>query len=212
MPGLFSLSVIRLVLPMLVPAGSGIHEIIIKKSRFISEITPVADPEAARAVLKAKKAEHPDAAHVVHAFICGDQRQFMGMSDDGEPSGTSGKPVIEILKGRGITNLIITVVRYFGGTKLGTGGLVRAYSEAAAGVLDKLKTSELIHYRRFELKADYQFFNLIKSLFEELETVDLEEIFGTDIRIIGNVPMDKASELESRCIDLTNGTAEIEII
>lgn len=197
---------------MLVPDGSGLHEIIIKKSRFISEITPVTNPEVARAVLKAKKAEHPDAAHVVHAFICGDQRQFMGMSDDGEPSGTSGKPVLEILKGRGITNLIITVVRYFGGTRLGTGGLVRAYSEAAAGVLDKLKTSELVHYRSFELKADYQYFNQIKSLLEELNTADLEENFGTGIRVKGNVPEVSAEELKSRCIDLTNGTAEFELI
>ncbi len=194
---------------MLVPDGSSIHEIIIKKSRFIAETMPAESPEAARLLLKQKRTEHPGAAHVVHAFITGEQRQYMGMSDDGEPSGTSGKPVLEVLKGRGITNIMLTVVRYFGGTKLGTGGLVKAYSEAAAGALDALSTTELIKYRRFTISADYHFFQPLKTIIEDNDCIIDDESFGTGVDIIGRVPEDLALKLASAVTDISSGRAEV---
>ncbi|MDC7226225.1 MAG: YigZ family protein [Spirochaetales bacterium] len=196
---------------MLIPDGCSAFELLIKRSRFISETAPVSSPEAARELLKNKKLEHPDAAHVVHAFIAGDDRQYMGMSDDGEPSGTSGKPTLEVLKGRGITNILLTTVRYFGGTKLGTGGLVKAYSEAAAGALDKLSTRELIKYREFQITADYHFYQPLKTIILEHECRIEDENFGIGVDLGGFVPVDKADALEAAVIDASSGRAEIII-
>lgn len=196
---------------MLIPDGTSSFEHIIKKSRFIAETMPAETPEEARLLLKNKKLEHPDAAHVVHAFISGEQRQFMGMSDDGEPSGTSGKPVLEILKGRGITNIMLTVVRYFGGTKLGTGGLVRAYSEAASGALDRLRTAELVNYSRFEISADYHFYQGIKNMLNDYDCRIEDESFGTGVELSGFVPAHKSKELVLGVTDLSSGRAEIRI-
>ena len=114
-------------------------ECVIKGSRFISEIFPVTTQNEARELLKAQKTKYFDATHVVHAFIIGDTAGIMGMSDDGEPSGTAGRPVLDVLKGSGITNIMLTVTRYFGGTLLGTGGLMVAYREAAKAALDKMQ-------------------------------------------------------------------------
>ena len=196
---------------MLIPEGISVFECIIKKSRFIAETLPVETPEEAREHLKKKRLEHPDAAHVVHAFITGEQRQFMGMSDDGEPSGTSGKPVLEILKGRGITNIMLTVVRYFGGTKLGTGGLVRAYSESAVGALDRLKTVELVKYSAFSVSADYHFYQGIKMLLEEYGCRIDDESFGTGVEIKGAVPQDNEQPLVNAVKDLSSGQVLLDL-
>ena len=106
-------------------------EIVIKNSRFISEVFPVETQAQAREKLHEVKQKYFDATHVVHAFSVGLKSETFGMSDDGEPSGTAGRPVLDVLKGSGITNILLTVTRYFGGTLLGTGGLVHAYSESA---------------------------------------------------------------------------------
>ncbi len=194
---------------MLVPDGSSSFEIIIKKSRFIAEACRSESPEEARNLLKQKRLEHPDAAHVVHAFIAGESAQYMGMSDDGEPSGTSGKPVLEILKGRGITNIMLTVVRYFGGTKLGTGGLVRAYSDAAAGCLDGLKTLQLVKYREFSISVDYHLYQPLKTVLLGCGCRIGNESFGTGVDIDGWVPEDKANLMKDEVVELSSGRAEI---
>ncbi len=194
---------------MLIPDGTSLFELIIKKSHFIAETQPVNSPEAARELLKSKRLEHPDASHVVHAFITGDQRQYMGMSDDGEPSGTSGKPALEVLKGRGITNIMLTIVRYFGGTKLGTGGLVKAYSESAAGALDRLAVTELVKYRSFSVSADYHFYQPLKTIILEHCCMIEDEAFGTGVDISGLVPEGKAESLSEAVADASSGRAEI---
>ena len=196
---------------MLIPDGSSCFELIIKKSRFIAETAPVESPEEARALLKQKRLEHPEAAHVVHAFIAGNDRQYMGMSDDGEPSGTSGKPVLEVLKGRGITNVMLTVVRYFGGTKLGTGGLVKAYSESASGTLDRLKTRELIKYRAFRIISDYHFYQPLKAAVLDKDCIIEKEDFGTGVEIVGRVPDSAVDMLSAEVTELSSGRAEITL-
>lgn len=196
---------------MLIPDGCSAFELIIKKSRFIAEAAPVETPEAARGLLKLKRLEHPDANHVVHAFITGEDRQYMGMSDDGEPSGTSGKPALEVLKGRGITNIILTIVRYFGGTKLGTGGLVKAYSESAAGSLDRLKTRPLIKYCEFSISADYHFYQPLKTIVLAHKCRIENEAFGTAVDIDGFVPVEQVDLLAAAVTDASSGRAEIII-
>ena len=113
------------------PAQNAAAEISVKKSRFIAEIFCAATAEAARALIKAQKARYADASHVVHAFVAGSKGETRGMSDDGEPPGTAARPVMNALTGARYTNVLLTVTRYFGGTLLGTGGLSRAYAEAA---------------------------------------------------------------------------------
>ncbi len=196
---------------MLIPDGGSRFELEIKRSHFIAEITPIANPEAAREILKQKRREHPDAAHVVHAFTAGDERQYMGMSDDGEPSGTSGKPALEVLKGRGITNVMLTIVRYFGGTKLGTGGLVRAYSESAAGALDRLKTVPLIKYRGFSIKIEYSLYQPLVTLAEKYKCKIENETFGTGVEVRGLVPEAGAAAFGLDVTDLSSGRAEVSL-
>ena len=107
--------------------------LIVKNSRFLAELFPVATQEGARTILAAQKSRWPDIRHVVHAFAIGPQANILGCSDDGEPAGTAGRPALEVLKGSGVTNVLLTIARWFGGTKLGTGGLVHAYGDAARG-------------------------------------------------------------------------------
>ena len=122
---------------LLVPISSECSEIIIKGSRFLAESFIISSQNQVREILKSQKQKYSDSTHVVHAFIAGKNGEIMGMSDDGEPSGTAGRPMLDVLKGRNCTNLMITVTRWFGGTLLGTGGLVHAYGDCTKSVLEK---------------------------------------------------------------------------
>jgi len=143
---------------MLIPLKTVSVEIVIKKSRFIAIATPLDSPEQAKSHILQSRKEHPDASHVIHAYILGKRGDLFSMSDDREPRNTAGRPVLEVLKGSGITNILVIVIRYFGGTKLGTGGLVRAYSAAAKEALSCIPVEELIHCSLWGFTQ-----NLIKS-------------------------------------------------
>ena len=110
-------------------------ELEIKKSRFLAEVFPVVSQTEARSLLKQQKEKYEDATHVVHGFVLGPAAEILGMSDDGEPAGTAGWPVLDVLKGRNCTNILLTVTRWFGGTLLGTGGLVKAYGDSAKAAI-----------------------------------------------------------------------------
>ena len=109
----------------------GTDEIVEKKSRFIGYAQPVSSEEEAYAFVESVKKKHYDARHNCHAFAIGKENTLYRFSDDGEPQGTAGKPILEVISGNQVTDICIVVTRYFGGTLLGTGGLVRAYTEAA---------------------------------------------------------------------------------
>lgn len=113
-------------------ASAAHHELVIKKSRFIACVAPVADRVAAQAIVAGLHAQHPGAAHVCWALLAGGQSAAV---DDGEPSGTAGRPMLEVLRHQDLDGVLATVVRYFGGVKLGAGGLVRAYTDAVAQAL-----------------------------------------------------------------------------
>jgi len=113
-------------------ASAAHHELVIKKSRFIACVAPVADRTAAQAIVASLRAQHPGAAHVCWALLAGGQSAAV---DDGEPSGTAGRPMLEVLRHQDLDGVLATVVRYFGGVKLGAGGLVRAYTDAVAQAL-----------------------------------------------------------------------------
>lgn len=116
-------------------AGPASAELVEKKSRFIGYAAPAANDEEAMAFVQEIRGRHRDATHNCYAFQAGDNDQFQRSSDDGEPSGTAGRPILEVIRGRGLKNTAVVVTRYFGGILLGTGGLVRAYSAAAKAAL-----------------------------------------------------------------------------
>lgn len=115
---------------------SGFDEIVEKKSRFLAFPHYISSEEEAQDILAAHKKEYWDARHNCYAYVLGDDARFQRYSDDGEPAGTAGRPILDVLLGRGLTNALLIVTRYFGGTLLGTGGLVRAYQKASAAGLD----------------------------------------------------------------------------
>ncbi len=190
---------------MLILKKCGKAEQIIKGSRFLSEAFQISSQAEVREKIKEQKQKYSDSTHVCHAFICGKNAEVMGMSDDGEPGGTAGRPMLDVLKGRNVTNILVTVTRWFGGTLLGTGGLVHAYSDGVKQVLESCEFEELIEKKSFSIKADYQSYNLIKKIFEAYTIYELKESFGEEILITGSVAETVFDDFSGRIFDSTNG-------
>lgn len=184
-------------------------EEIIKGSRFLSELILCETQSQARELIKSQKQKYADATHVVHAFILGADGQIMGMSDDGEPSGTAGRPVLDVLKGRGCTNTLLTVTRWFGGTLLGTGGLVKAYSGGAKEVIKKADDQKafapLIQKKDFNFTVDYSLHKTIKKFMENYTLYNLKEDFGTGVEISGQIEESLYDDFSKKLKDLSNG-------
>jgi uncharacterized protein, YigZ family len=180
-------------------------ELSIRKSRFLAEIFPVASQEEARALLKAQKEKYPDATHVVHAFVIGPTGGILGCSDDGEPSGTAGRPVLDVLKGSGVTGALLTVTRWFGGVLLGTGGLVKAYGESAKAVLGVAPAEEIVEKVSFSLAVSYEFHDRLGREMEGLNIEILDEEFAEGVTIRGRIAQSRFAEFSARVIDLTSG-------
>jgi uncharacterized YigZ family protein len=192
-----------------VPVGEISAAILVKGSRFLGEITPVASPADVRAKLQSRKALYVDASHVVHAFITGQNREFMGMSDDGEPAGTAGRPVLDVLKGRGCTNILLTVTRWFGGTLLGTGGLVHAYGDTARLVLSKAELIPFIPKVSFQYETDYAGYTYLKRSFSEYGISSIHECFTDHVVITGVVPESFSRLFASFVFDGTRGKTTV---
>ncbi len=185
------------------------YEETIKGSRFLSELFPCSSQAEARELVKSQKAKYSDATHVVHAFVIGPGAEVMGMSDDGEPSGTAGRPAIDVLRGRGCTNTVLTITRWFGGTLLGTGGLVKAYGNGAKGVLAAADAAglfeELVAKKSFTFTTDYSLYKLIKNNMEIFHISNLTEDFGTEISITGEIHESEYQSFISKLLDISNG-------
>lgn len=181
----------------------------IKGSRFLSELLPCKTQAEAREMLKKQKEKYSDATHVVHAFVVGNNAEIMGMSDDGEPSGTAGRPVLDVLKGRHCTNTLLTVTRWFGGTLLGTGGLVKAYSNGAKQVIlcaDNNKSFvPLVEKKSFSFTTDYSLLKVIKIALSNYEIYDLEETFDTAVTLSGKIRENQFSQLAAYLKEISNG-------
>ena len=184
-------------------------EEVIKGSRFLSELFPCESQSMARDLVKAQKIKYADATHVVHAFVIGSGAEVLGMSDDGEPSGTAGRPTLDVLKGRGCTNTLITITRWFGGTLLGTGGLVKAYSGGAKQVIQKADElglfEELVEKKDFSFEADYSLYKLIKLNMEQFNLYDVKEEFAEAVKVSGKVRADQFEAFAAKIKDLSNG-------
>lgn len=144
--------------------NNGIAETVIEKSRFIGYAKPVASREEADAFIAEIKKKHKDANHNVPAIVLGEKFQQQWASDDGEPQGTAGAPIVQMLVMEKITNVAVVVTRYFGGIKLGTGGLVRAYTNAAKAALEAAVICCVEEMSIMEIEMDYTFVNKLKNL------------------------------------------------
>ncbi|MCL2356325.1 MAG: IMPACT family protein [Defluviitaleaceae bacterium] len=163
-------------MPLILPSP-GAFEYEEKRSRFIAYCAPVSDENSARRVIAEIRALHPKANHNVFAYSVG---TITRANDDGEPHGTAGMPVLNVFTKAGVTDFVCVVTRYFGGTLLGAGGLVRAYTRAAKGAMDAAEPAELILHKNFRVTCSYSNFDKIKYHFEKLG-IEITNISYTDI-------------------------------
>ena len=185
--------------------------LIVKNSRFLAELLTTDSAEVARALLTNQRGKYPDASHVVHALAIGPTAGVLGCSDDGEPAGTAGRPVLEILKGSGITNVMLTVTRWFGGTKLGTGGLVKAYGDAAKGALANAVTREIVDMAQFAFTLPYPILEAGKRLLRDNAfTIQTENYTAEGDAIQGELPASQGDTLMRLLGDLSRGQIVIE--
>lgn len=191
----------------LIPAETHRTELIVVNSRFITTIACTPTVEEAKAFLASVRAEMPDATHHVYAFRVGYGNSVIeGMSDDGEPSGTAGPPVLAVLRGSDLGDIAIVVTRYFGGTKLGTGGLVRAYGDSARVGLDSLPVTRKIGKQVVALELPYSFYQPVRRLIDQHEGSVDEEDFAGDVTIWASFPVDCIEAFSAAVIDTTHGT------
>ena len=188
------------------PAGRHRTEIIVVNSRFITTIAPVETAPDARAFIHEIREEMPDASHHVYAFRAGYGNSVTeGMSDDGEPSGTSGPPTLAVLRGSDIGDIALVTTRYFGGTKLGTGGLVRAYSESARTALESLQTELKAPRLYLGMDVSYALYDQVKRLIENYDIALEEEIFAADITLLFTILEEQIEEFEAALTELSAG-------
>jgi uncharacterized YigZ family protein len=195
-----------------VPASRTRVEEVILRSRFISSAAPAATSEAARAFIAEIRAEFADASHNCYAFVAGPPGSTgqIGMSDDGEPSGTAGRPMMAVLLGGGVGDVAVVVTRYFGGIKLGTGGLVRAYSGGVKAVLAALPVTEKIAYVDMIASGPYNWVTPVARLLPEHEAHIIDQTYAADVTWQIRVPEEHAANLAAALIDLSHG--EIEVV
>ena len=175
----------------------------VNKSTFISFLKYIENTTEAKQYINLLKEKYPDATHHVSAFIVGSSGQNGGTNDDGEPSGTAGAPIFEVLRKNNLTNIICVVVRYFGGIKLGAGGLVRAYSKAASEVVKIAKLEPIIIYTILKLSFSYPYLNQIEKIIKDFQII--ERSFTSNITITIKVPVEKVTMLSSLLNSLTYG-------
>lgn len=190
--------------------GSG--EIEEKKSRFIATIRPVESEEEAVSFIAEMKKQYWDARHNCSAFIIGRNQELTRCSDDGEPSGTAGRPMLDVLLKEGIHNAAVVVTRYFGGTLLGTGGLVRAYQRSVQEGLKNCVVIEKKQGRVLEIGTDYNGMGKIQYLLGNEQIAVLDTVYSDDVKMTVIVPEEKRAYIEKSIIDATGAKAELDWI
>ncbi len=189
----------------------GTGEIVEKRSRFIADVQAACSEEEADAFIEAQKKRYWDARHHCFAYILGDQGQTLRFSDDGEPSGTAGRPILEVLTASGIRNLVLVVTRYFGGTLLGTGGLVRAYTQAAQAGLAACRTATMRYGHELKVETDYNGIGKLQYLLGQ-RGIPIEESAYTDqVTFVCRVPREEKDGLLQEITEATAGTARVHI-
>ncbi|MFU0543977.1 IMPACT family protein [Gardnerella vaginalis] len=171
-----------------------------KKSEFISDACHITTLEEAIDFVESIRLKHPKARHVAYAAVCGDNngRLCERMSDDGEPSGTAGKPILDVVRVSNLTDTVVTVTRYFGGILLGSGGLMRAYSRAAAGAIQSSKMADIVECNCFSCKVEYTQLRMFKNLLLKHNAEIMDEEYGISVDLKVCVPFEESDRfLES---------------
>lgn len=177
-------------------------EIEINKSIFICHLSHVESQVDAKKYIEKIRARYSDATHNVSSYLVGKTAEAGHYDDDGEPSGTAGLPVLDVFRKNNITNFVCIVTRYFGGIKLGAGGLIRAYSKSASEALKLLKIVPIIEYKTIQFSFHYPYLNNIELLLSEYEI--LERSFTTDVKLTVRIPANEVEQITIKLINLTN--------
>ncbi|ERT57872.1 YigZ family protein [Megasphaera vaginalis (ex Srinivasan et al. 2021)] len=199
------------ILPLFTtPSGMAECEYVIKKSRFIAVLYEVVSEEEIAARLQSARKNYWDASHNCYAYCLGARAELQKASDDGEPSGTAGKPILEVLKAHSLTNALIIVTRYFGGTKLGTGGLIRAYGHSAALVVEAANIADHILCDVLTVKTTYSSVDSIERLATDCSAVITDRSFTDSVSFALFLPSDTTDSFLQKLSDTTNGSAVVE--
>lgn len=190
----------------------GEGEIIEKKSRFLGKIKKVETEEEALEFIESIKKQYWDARHNCFAYIIGTKGETVRCSDDGEPSGTAGKPMLEVLQNQELRNVVAVVTRYFGGVLLGTGGLVRAYTQATQEALKEAQVATMTPMSVITVQTDYNAIGKIKYVLAQEETPILDEEYAADVIVTMAVPLSQKEYMIKKLTEVTNGRAVMEEI
>ena len=182
-----------------------------RKSVFIGEALPVTCESEAIAFIDSVKKHYPDARHHVYAYVVRDNA-IMRFSDDGEPQGTAGMPILDIIRKKGLTDIAIVVTRYFGGTLLGTGGLVHAYSASAQGAIESAQVITYDLYTEISICVSYSDYQKLAILFSEFEFRTEDTSYGADVEILGRVLSSSVDSFLHKLTEITSGRANSEIL
>ena len=182
-----------------------------KKSVFIADAAPVSSEAEALAFIDSVKKKYPDARHHVYAYVLR-ENSIMRFTDDHEPQGTAGMPTLDAIRKNGIVDCVVAVTRYFGGTLLGTGGLVRAYSAAAIGAISQAEPARYDVYAEYTIKLSYSDHQKAVALLSEIGFRVDDTIFSDSVEILGTILAKDANILEKKLTDVTAGRAKCEKI
>ena len=194
---------------MLQPSAYCTNELVIKKSRFLAECFPIENPSDVRNLIKAKKEEYKTARHVVHSFIVGRNGEHQGSSDDGEPKGTAGHPSLAVLQYSNVTNILVTITRWFGGVLLGTGGLVRAYTESTKSIIEIACLKEDIAEELVTIRCNYAESRSVKAMLEKEEVDIISCSYGEDVLYSVSIPTDLKEPLVVHLSEKLRGAVTI---
>lgn len=180
-------------------------EFVEKKSRFIGHAAPAASEAQARAFIEQIRSRYWDASHHVYAYVlrAGGVTRF---SDDGEPSGTAGMPVLEVIRREDVSDVVVVVTRYFGGTLLGAGGLIRAYAKGAKIGLDAARIITMATYARFSLGCDYHSYGKVENLLHAEGALIEDTVFEADVKLTFLLPAPKQDAFVKKLTELSAGT------
>jgi uncharacterized YigZ family protein len=189
----------------------GSQEIVIKKSRFIGHARPVESEDEAVAFIEELKKKFWDATHNCSAYLIGERDQFQKALDDGEPSGTAGKPILEVIKHRGLKNIAVVVTRYFGGIMLGAGGLVRAYTDGAVAGIDAAETIVKVLHHEVSVEVDYTWYGKLENELRGRGFRVGDVSFTDRVKVQCLPEAGEADRFQAWITDVTQGQAKLEV-
>lgn len=189
---------------------TGEFEQVINKSTFIACAFHIETEEEAQALIQKEKKKYPDARHCCWAYVLGEKKDIMRYADDGEPQGTAGQPILQVLVKKDITNTLVTVTRYFGGILLGAGGLTRAYSSSATGAVDATGVKTMLMSKKTCVSVDYTTFSRIEKSLRASDYILIENIeYLQEVNLYLTVKEEDFQKLYDYFIQVTNGKSEV---